>query len=142
MLHVIKNESNIDGIWLHLHGAMTVENIGSAELQLLKEIRTIVGFDIPISLTLDIHGNNHEDLVKYANIIRGYRTVPHTDQGETERITAKLLVDTIKGKNKVNPSFAKVPLILSGEKALGHREPLLSIFNKLNEVEKKRGILT
>lgn len=142
ILQVIKNEGEVDGIWLHLHGAMTVENIGSAELRLLKDIRSVAGEEIPISLTLDIHGNNHPDLAKYANIIRAYRTVPHTDQGETEQITAQLLIDAIRNQNKIKPAFVQVPIILSGEKALGNKEPLSSIFDKLEEVEKRKGIST
>lgn len=142
ILDAIKNESDIKGVWLHLHGAMTVENVGSAELQLLKEIRKVIGFDIPISLTLDIHGNIHPELVEYANIIRSYRTVPHTDQGETERITAQLLVDAIENDEKIQPAFVQVPLILSGEQALGDKEPLVSIFEKLGEIEEKEGIST
>ena len=142
MLHVIKNEANIDGIWLHLHGAMTVENIGSGELQLLKEIREIVGSEIPISLTLDIHGNNAIELKDYANIIRAYRTVPHTDQCETEIITAELLIDVIKTKQTVFPAYVQIPMIIGGEQALGNREPLKSIFDKLREIEKIEGVAT
>lgn len=140
ILKAIEDESDIDGIWFHLHGAMTVENIGSAELQLLKDIREKIGYEIPISLTLDIHGNLHSDLPKYANIIRSYRTVPHTDQGETEEITAQLLVDAIKNKRKIKPAFSRIPLMISGEQALGHTEPLRSIFNKLKEYETMEGI--
>ena len=142
MLDVIQNEADIDGIWLHLHGSMTVENVGSGELQLLKEMREIVGFDIPISLTLDIHGNNSIELNKYANIIRAYRTVPHTDQCETEVITAELLVDVMQTKQNVSPAYVQLPMIISGEQALGDQEPLKSIFNKLYEIEQIDGIAT
>lgn len=142
ILNAIKKEKYLDGIWLHLHGAMVVENIGSCEIQLLKEIREIVGFEIPISLTLDIHANNHTDLSKYANIIRSYRTVPHVDQKLTEQLTAKYLINFMKNKNKVFPIIKKLPMIISGETALGNREPLKSIFKKLEEVEKLNGILS
>ncbi|MDY0393509.1 M81 family metallopeptidase [Virgibacillus halophilus] len=108
MLHVIKNETDIDGIWLHLHGSMTVEGIGSGELQLLKEIREIVGKEIPISLALDIHGNNAKDLTNYVNIIRAYRTVPHVDQPETEIITARLLLEMLEKNTKVKPAFFEI----------------------------------
>lgn len=141
ILNVIKNESDLDGIWLHLHGAMVVENIGSCELQLLKEIREITGFEIPISLTLDIHANNDIDLQKYANIIRSYRTVPHVDQKETEQITAKLLLNIIENKIKVNPVIKKVPMIISGETAIDSSDPLKTIFKKLEEFENYNGIL-
>ncbi|MFD2211596.1 M81 family metallopeptidase [Virgibacillus halophilus] len=142
MLHVIKNETDIDGIWLHLHGSMTVEGIGSGELQLLKEIREIVGKEIPISLALDIHGNNAKDLTNYVNIIRAYRTVPHVDQPETEIITARLLLEMLEKNTKVKPAFLRLPMIIGGETALGAVDPLKSIFNKLDEMEQLEGIAT
>ncbi len=140
ILTVIKNETDVEGIWLHLHGSMTVENIGSGELQLLKEIREIIGFDIPISLTMDIHGNNADDLKDYANIIRAYRTVPHIDQCETEMITAELLVDAIRNRKKIKPVFVRLPFIIGGEQAIGNKDPLKTIFAKLEEIEKIDGI--
>lgn len=142
LLDVLRSETDVDGIWLHLHGAMTVERIGSGELQLLKEIREIVGYDIPISLALDIHGNNAVDFAKYVNIVRAYRTVPHTDQGETESITARLLVDALNRGVNVTPAYNRVPMIIGGETALGASEPLRSIFAKLEEFEDIDGIAT
>lgn len=142
IISTLEDSPDINGIWLHLHGAMTVENIGSAELQLLKEIREVVGFQIPISLTLDIHGNIPPELMRYANIIRAYRTVPHTDQSETEKITAQLLVNAMKSKDNVVPSYVQIPLIISGEQALGNRQPLKSIFEKLYDIEEIEGIAT
>uniref|UniRef100_UPI003BF5B202 M81 family metallopeptidase n=1 Tax=Staphylococcus sp. LKG8-2 TaxID=3399689 RepID=UPI003BF5B202 len=142
MLKVIKKEENIDGIWLHLHGSMTVQGIGSAELQLLKEIREIVGSKVPISLTLDPHANNTNELMNYANIVRAYRTVPHVDQEETEIITAKNLVEIINNNELVNPSFIRLPMIIGGETALGRLDPLKSIYDKIEEIEKNKEILT
>lgn len=142
MLNVFRKETNIDGIWLHLHGSMTVQGIGSGELQLLKEIREVVGDSIPISLTLDIHANNAVDLTNYANIIRAYRTVPHVDQSETEVITARLLVESLRERSYIKPTFIRLPMIIGGETALGAVEPLKSIFTKIEEMEKLDGIST
>jgi len=142
ILSVVKDNTDIDGIWLHLHGAMVVEGLGSGELVLLKEIRDCIGYDIPISLTLDVHGNLSEELHKYVNIVYSYRTVPHTDQHEVEKISARLLVDAIKNDAKIKPSFKRLPMIIPGEKALGNSEPLRSIFNKINELEQKEGIIS
>lgn len=142
MLKVIKNEENIDGIWLHLHGSMTVQGIGSAELQLLKEIKEIVGSKVPISLTLDPHANNTSELMNYANIVRAYRTVPHIDQKETEIITAENLVEIINNNEFIKPSFIRLPMIIGGETALGRLDPLKSIYDKIEEIEKNKEILT
>lgn len=140
IINVLKSESDIDGIWLHLHGAMEVVNIGSGEAALLKEIREVVGYEIPISLSLDLHGNIDEDVPRLANIIRGYRTVPHTDQIETEIITANFLVDCIVGKTEIRPIFKRIPMIIPGEKGTGKTEPMKSILNKLWDYEKIEGI--
>lgn len=139
---VLRQHPDIDGIWLHLHGAMVVEGIGSGELALLKEIRECVGEEIPISITLDIHGNIAKDFYKYVNIVRSYRTVPHVDQSEVERMTGRFLLDCINRKARIRPSFTRLPMIIPGEKALGASEPLRSIFQKLAEIEQREGILT
>ena len=141
IINVLKKEKNIDGIWLHLHGAMEVVNIGSGEAALLREIREIVGDDIPISLTLDLHANIDEDVPKLANIIRGYRTAPHTDQEETEMITANMLADCLENKVKIKPVYKRIPMITPGEKATGNSEPMRTILNRLEEDEKMEGIL-
>ena len=43
-----ENLSDLDGIYLHLHGASYVEKIGSGEHHLLREIRKIVGPYLPL----------------------------------------------------------------------------------------------
>ncbi|MDY0393451.1 M81 family metallopeptidase [Virgibacillus halophilus] len=141
-MSVLEKHKDIDGIWMHLHGSMVVEEIGSGELALLKEIRQHIGYEIPISLTLDIHGNLAEDLHEYVNIVYSYRTVPHVDQPEVERISAQLLVDAIAHQAKIRPSFKSLPMIIPGEKAVGASEPLRSIFNKLKELEQMEGIIS
>lgn len=141
-LSVLESNKDVDGIWLHLHGSMVVEEIGSGELALLKEIRECVGYDIPISLTLDIHGNLAKDFHKYVNIVYSYRTVPHVDQPEVERISAQLLVNAIKNKAKIRPSFKSLPMIIPGEKAVAASEPLRSILDKLEELEQRKGIIS
>ncbi|WP_158701656.1 M81 family metallopeptidase [Lentibacillus sp. Marseille-P4043] len=141
-LSVLEKNKDIDGIWLHLHGSMVVEEIGSGELALLKEIRACIGYDIPISLTLDIHGNLAEDFHQYVNIVYSYRTVPHVDQPEVERISAQLLVNAIKNNAKIRPSFKGLPMIIPGEKAVAASEPLRSILDKLKELEQRKGIIS
>lgn len=132
----------IDGIWLHLHGSMIVEEIGSGELDLVKEIRKHIGYDIPISLTLDPHANLSAELANHINIVRSYRTVPHVDQNETECITADLLTTYIETAHAIRPVFIPLPLVICGEKALGNQFPLKEIFGKLRDMEGMEGILS
>lgn len=135
-------DQELDGIWLHLHGSMIVEEIGSGELDLVREIRKRIGYDLPISVTLDPHANLSGELAQHINIVRSYRTVPHIDQPETERITADLLAAHIATASAIRPVFIPLPLVICGEKALGNQFPLNQIFNQLAEIEAQAGILT
>ena len=45
------------GIALSLHGAMFVDDIFDVEGGLLEKLRKIVGGEIPIAITLDLHAN-------------------------------------------------------------------------------------
>lgn len=141
IIDVFKKEKDIDGIWMHLHGSMEVDGLTSGEALLLREIREIVGDDIPISLALDLHANIHDDVPKLANIIRGYRTAPHVDRDETEVITANMLMDSLENKTVHRPAFKRIRMITPGEKALTAKEPMKTILNKLHEYEQMEGIL-
>ena len=51
ILHVLRQwEGQLDGIFLSLHGGMTVETLGSGEFHLLSVIRAEVGEKLPIAV--------------------------------------------------------------------------------------------
>ena len=58
---------DIDGIWLSMHGAMSVEGIGSAEACLVSRLRQRYGDAIPIFGSFDFHANMCLDLVRQMN---------------------------------------------------------------------------
>lgn len=56
---VKKHIHEIDGIYLHLHGASEVEDLegGSGDHHIVKEIRKLVGPYFPVAVVCDPHGN-------------------------------------------------------------------------------------
>ncbi len=132
---------DLDGIWVHLHGANYVKEIGHAELALLKMIRAKVGPDIPIAWAMDPHGNVGPEHIKYADILRAYRTVPHVDVQETDEAAAKALLERIRLGNKVEPVYVRVPVLVGGEQSVGTEEPMKSVFQRLWELDQMDGIL-
>ncbi|WP_164125538.1 M81 family metallopeptidase, partial [Stenotrophomonas maltophilia] len=46
-----------DAVFLELHGAMTTETIEDAEGELLRRVRRLVGPDVPVLASLDLHAN-------------------------------------------------------------------------------------
>lgn len=91
-----REKDNLDGVYLSLNGGMTVENIGSGEHRVLADVRAIVGRDMPIAVSLDMHANNRIGIERLANVITGYHTAPHEDVEETQLSAARALVDMIR----------------------------------------------
>ena len=135
--------NEIDGIWLHLHGASYVEDgIGSGDHHILKTVRQLVGPYIPIVVTCDPHGNLTKEYVEECTVIRSYRESPHTDADETKCYTAKLLCDLLKNRQNIHPIYRKLPLILGGEQSVSTDEPVLSINKYMDEMEKDSHVLS
>ena len=137
-----QNLSDLDGIYLHLHGASYVEKIGSGEHHLLREIRKIVGPYLPIAISCDPHGNLTKEYVENATYIRSYRQAPHTDIAETVQKVCKELLNQIRSPKNIKPVYRKLPLILGGEQSVSLDEPVKTINKHLDELEKDEKILS
>jgi microcystin degradation protein MlrC len=67
----------MDGVLLDLHGAMVTENLEDAEGDLIAAVRDIVGDDVPIISTLDLHANITDLMVGKADVLIGFDEYPH-----------------------------------------------------------------
>ena len=99
-------------IWF-LHGGMMCEGIDDPEGEIILRTRKIVGNDIPIAVSLDIHANVSPEMVRLSNIICGYHTTPHIDVKETALRAARLLKRTLDGE--ISPvTYSVHPPVLAG----------------------------
>ena len=141
IIRLIGEAGRVDGVYLKLHGAMEVEGLGSGELDLVEDVRRLVGDDVLISLSLDLHGNVSPRLCEEADIVTAYRTAPHTDVAETEMRAASLLADCILRGLKPASTIVKPPLLLPGEMFITDIEPASSLVKKLKIIDGKQGVL-
>lgn len=132
----------LDGIWLYLHGAMCVEELGSAEEYLLKMIRQKVGFSLPISLAMDFHADNSDEIPRLCNCITAYRTAPHCDREETERRAMKLLFRCIDQGILPRPQLARANVIICGDAVQTSLEPMKGIMDLALELEQLPGMMS
>ena len=136
LLNTIKDHINeIDGIYLHLHGASYVENIGSGDHHIIREIRKIVGPYLPIAVSCDPHGNLTKEYVESLQIIRSYRESPHTDASSTRLYVFEMLVDLLNNRENIVAQYEKLALILGGEQSVSADEPVLSINKYMDKME-------
>ena len=76
-----------------MHGAMASEDELDPEGYLLAETRKILGEDIPIVVSLDLHGILTDRMVEHSDAIVAYHTYPHVDFFETGQRAAPAAAD-------------------------------------------------
>ncbi len=84
---------------LVLHGAMATVSIDDTEADIIARVREIVGPDIPIVATFDMHGHGTAgDGRERRTRCSVYRTCPHTDYYATAERAMRLLVRAMNGE--------------------------------------------
>ncbi len=101
----------VDGVLLHLHGAMVTASFEDAEGELLRRLRIAVGPDVPVVVTLDLHGNITELMASSANALIAYRTYPHIDAYERAWQGAELLQRAMRGEIRPQTVIARRPML-------------------------------
>ena len=125
----------LDGIYLHLHGASEVEGLGSGDHHLLAAIRQVVGPYLPIAVCCDPHGNLCKEYAENIQILRSYRESPHTDSVATMKKVAGMLCDLLRDRQNIHAVYRKLPLILGGEQSVSTDEPVKSINAYMDALE-------
>jgi len=107
----------LDGVLLHLHGALTTPTRSDPDAELAARVRAAIGPDMPMMLALDYHANLDAASIAPATAAFGYRYSPHVDMGETGRRAGRCLVRTLRGEVRPVSALARpgvmVPSILS-----------------------------
>jgi len=126
----------LDGVWLYLHGAMCVEELGSGEEYLLRKIRDKLGFQVPISVAMDFHADNSDEIPRLCNCVTGFRTAPHRDHAATQLRALGSLFTMIDRKLLPSPQLARAPVVICGDAVQTDLEPLKSIMTAADEMER------
>ena len=112
-----------DGVYLEMHGAMSVEGLDDAEADFIGAVRAVVGSDCLISASYDLHGNLSTAIMDQLDLITAYRTAPHEDAAETRGRAFSLLIQCRREGFRPVKAYIPIPLLLSGERTMTLVEP-------------------
>src|ERR1043165_7748784 len=118
LLDSIRSAPRADAVYFCMHGAMASEDEFDPEGYLLAETRKILGEEIPIVVSLDLHGILTDRMLEHSNAVVAYHTYPHVDFYETGQRAARLLLRLIR--REVRPVTAKVaiPALVRGDELI------------------------
>ena len=140
ILNGIKAALPLDGVYLAMHGAMLVEGMFDAEGDFIAAVRDVVGPDVLIAASYDLHGNVSQAIVDSLDIFSTYRTAPHIDVPDTMRRAVTMLVRALRSGQRPVVAWAPVPVLLPGERTSTQDEPARSFYTQLQAVEDPTGI--
>jgi microcystin degradation protein MlrC len=130
-----------DGILLALHGAMVTPRFPSADTELLARVRSAVGDDIPLAVTLDFHANVTPEMASFADIIVAYQTYPHVDQWQCGYKAAQLLVRSLREKRRPVTVVVKPPLFIPILAQETQQAPMSELLRQARQLEQRSGVL-
>ncbi|EKF19338.1 hypothetical protein NA2_07599 [Nitratireductor pacificus pht-3B] len=125
----------LDGVCLDLHGAMVAEHLDDGEGELLARIRRVVGPDVPIAASLDLHGNTTQRMVDAADLLVAFRTYPHVDMAETGRRAAEGLGRLMERGRPFARAFRRLPYLTSIPWQCTFIEPAKSLYAEVAALE-------
>ena len=142
LLASIKAAPAVDGIYFSLHGAMATESEGDPEGYLLAETRRIVGDQVPIVISLDLHGILSDRMLEQGDAAVAFHTYPHVDFFGTGARAAKLLLRIVAGEVKPVTAKVTVPALVRGDELITETGSIRHAVNAAKAIEQSPGGLS
>jgi microcystin degradation protein MlrC len=137
IVDAIRDQGPFNGVLLSLHGGMAVTNVPRPEAELCRRVRTVVGYDVPIMVTLDLHACEDQELANAADAVFILKTYPHLDGHEIGVIAAQCMVATLKDEFKPVMACRKPKVISASVYQASEYHPMKSVYDRCREWEAK-----
>ena len=142
LLEALREGGPIDGVVLSHHGSMAALGEDDPEGDIATQVRGIVCPEVPIVLTLDLHGNVTPRMVKATSAILDYTRYPHDDTFQTGERGSDLLIRAVRREIRPLMAQAKLPLLLTAFRASTQSGSFGDLMQRAKELEKQRSALS
>ena len=102
-------------------------------------MRQVIGKDLPLVVSLDLHANVTPEMVEHADALIAYRTYPHVDMADTGRAAARHLALLLKTKQRFAKAFRQLPFLIPISWQCTNDQPTKSIYRKARGAGERRG---
>lgn len=100
----------VDAVYICEHGAAITTADDDPDGVLFEAVRRIVGPDVPVVATLDLHANISDRMVTSIDCFIGYRTNPHMDMRERGEEAAQTIRELLAG-TKTERAYVRLPIV-------------------------------
>jgi microcystin degradation protein MlrC len=135
----VRAAGSLDGIYLDLHGAAVAEHALDSEGELLARLRALVGADLPIVASLDLHANVTQRMLREADALVSYRTYPHVDMARTGERAGELLARRLAAGRKEPLHARRLPFLIPLNAQSTWLEPARTLYEELEALDREHG---
>ena len=136
IVHGVAQAGRIDAVYLDLHGAMVAADYDDGEAEILRRVRAVIGPDMPLVASLDLHANVGPGMVEHASALVAYRTYPHVDMRETGARAHGLINWCLTHRRRPAHAVRRLRFIMPPHRQSTMTEPARSIYAELDAIEK------
>ena len=113
MLWAEHQKQPLDAIALNCHGAGASVGYPDIEGEILRAVRERFGWEIPVSIVLDLHANVTGEMVEYSDVLVGVKCYPHVDMYESARVTMDLLANIVRTGKRLYKRLITLPWLFA-----------------------------
>ncbi len=132
MVDGIRAAGPLDAVYLDLHGAMVTEHLDDGEGEILARVRQVIGKDLPLVVSLDLHANVTPEMVEHARRADRLSHLSPCRHGRHRprrgRIISRMLLET---KQRLAKAFRQLPFLIPISWQCTNDQPTKSIYQKL-----------
>jgi microcystin degradation protein MlrC len=135
VVRAASEQAPIDGVLLHLHGAMVTDAHEDGEGEFLVRLRRVIGRAVPVVVTLDLHANVTQAMADHADALIAFRTYPHIDAYERAQQGAALLDRAMRGEVRPKTVLARRPTIYGLNHGRTQSGPMAELLKRADALE-------
>ncbi|HCI85421.1 MAG TPA: microcystin degradation protein MlrC [Dehalococcoidia bacterium] len=137
-----EHAGKIDGVYFSMHGAMGTTEELDPEGYLLEEARKILGDEIPIVISMDLHGILTAKMLENISGLASYHTYPHVDFEDTGRRAAKSLIRILRDGAKPIAARVRIPTLVRGNELITETGAFGAQIRYAKELEKHPEVMS
>jgi microcystin degradation protein MlrC len=139
LLTSLRDNHPLDAVALALHGAAVAESVDDVEADIALAVRDIVGPNVPVVGSFDLHGNIRQEMAEAMDGFFGFRLYPHEDMYESGEEAVRLIASLLDAEVRPVTHVEYIPVLLPPSTT--DHYPAAEVNRLCEEVEGRPGII-
>ena len=140
-LGMLRKQGPFDGVLLNQMGAAVSEEFPDMDGEIARRAREIVGPNVPVVMTLDLHANVSQQMAEQTDALVVYRTNPHTDAVPRALDACDLVVRMASGDWRPAKWLEQPPMVIGIFQHDTRDMPMKAVIDDLETVLARPGVV-